>query len=470
MNTFTKYFSSTLLFLIIASLCTDAYAQRNISYQDLVMRQQQPQSNFEILTLPGNENELVQFAVIFHIPYSALPFKKNNDRSSENKFYSTMNLMLEVFKKEEMNTSKLKKDDLSLNGLEPAGRAFWDDTVYAKDYDSTQSDSKYLSGYIKVNLKPGPYNYILQTKQGNQNESRISRTRQIKVSAYDEKKMGNILASPSFNGDENSGEFILNKSGNAITYAKDFFAIAYLPRYDKEEEYSVEITKLNTYRQDTTRQNTVFTEKLGPQQIKTNVRPQLQSKDGKPYFNLTKADSGYTYAILKVPNSRFQNSLYRIEVKNSDGNIVARDTYRSQWKNMPKSLLNLNVATEMLRFIADKNTIRKINNGTPAEREKKFRNFWKERDPSPETEYNELMAEYYRRIDYAYNNFSTENTVGYNSDRGEIYIKFGPPKDINRKFPTSGATTEIWTYPNRKFVFRATTGFGDFELVSKQSR
>ncbi|NIT58652.1 MAG: GWxTD domain-containing protein, partial [Aliifodinibius sp.] len=82
----------------------------------------------------------------------------------------------------------------------------------------------------------------------------------------------------------------------------------------------------------------------------------------------------------------------------------------------------------------------------------------------------ELMAEYYRRIDHAYKKFTTENTIGFNSDRGEIYIKYGPPNDINRKFPKNGATTEIWTYPDRIFVFKATTGFGDFKLISNQSK
>ena len=137
---------------------------------------------------------------------------------------------------------------------------------------------------------------------------------------------------------------------------------------------------------------------------------------------------------------------------------------------MPTSLLNLNVAIEMLRFITNKETIKKIDNGTALEREKKFRSFWKEKDPTPNTEFNELMAEYYQRIDYTYKNFTTENTIGFNSDRGEVYIKYGPPKDINRKFPKEGATTEIWTYPNRQFIFKATTGFGDFDLVSSQSR
>ena len=460
------------LVVIVFSLISVAelFGQRNVSYRDLAMRQQQSQASFDYLTLPGNDNELIQFVVVFNLPYSSLPFKKNKDRSSDNKYFSSMDLMMEVFKAEEASIKNKKKENISLEGLEPAGRAFWSDTVYAKDYDSSQSNDLFLSGYMKVNLKPRSYNYVLQMKRGDQTENRISRTKKINITPYSEKKNGNILVSPTYSEGSESSRFILNTTGNTVEYAKDFYAIAYLPRYQEKESYTMEITKLSTLREDTTKQEMVFSKKLAKENIKNDVRPQLLYTDGKPYLNLNVTDNGYTYAVINVPNREFENSLYQIMIKDGKGNNVARDNFRSKWKDMPTSLLNLDTAIEMLRFIADKQTIRKIDNGTPEEREQKFRSFWKERDPTPSTEFNELMAEYYRRIDYAYKNFSTENTVGFNSDRGEAYIKFGPPKDINRKFPNNGATTEIWTYPNRQLIFRATTGFGDFKLISNQSK
>lgn len=470
MKKIKKYLAFPVVLLLSLLSVTELYGQRNISYQDLVMRQQQSQASFDYLTLPGNDNNSVQFVVIFHLPYNSLPFKKNQNRSSESQYFSTVDLMLEVFKAEQTDLNKKKKENISLEGLEPAGRAFWSDTVFTKNYESSQSNNEFLSGYLKVNLKPGPYNYVLQMKKGDQTESKISRTKKINITPYDEKKTGNILISPTFTEKEETSRFILNTTGNTVEYAEDFYAIAYLPRYQEQESYTMEITRLNTMREDTTKQNKVFSKTLSTENIKTNVRPQLLYTEGQPYLNLNVNDSGYTYAIVNVPNSEFPNSLYKVTVKNSSGEIVAQDNFRSRWKNMPASLLNLDTAIEMLRFIADKETIRKIDSGSSAEREKKFRSFWKERDPTPKTQFNELMAEYYRRIDYAYKNFSTENTVGYNSDRGEVYIKFGPPKDINRKFPTEGATTEIWNYPNRQFIFKATTGFGDFKLVSNPKK
>ncbi|MGM0545168.1 MAG: GWxTD domain-containing protein [Bacteroidota bacterium] len=470
MKTTTSYFSFILLLLFIGILTTDSLAQRNLSYQDLVNRNQQQNGSFDYITLPDSNEDLVQFVVIFNLPYNALPFKKNSDRSSEYEYVSTLELGLEVFKSGDANFDKKDKDDINVEGLDPAGRSFWSDTVYAKNYDSTRSENKFASGFINVSLNPGSYNYVLQMKRGEKVESQISRTRNINLKPYDDKKVGSILFSSNFSENRNTSRFILNSRGNTVAYAKDFYAMAYLPNYKENATYTIEIKRLNPFNKDTTVSEMVHTQELNVDHIKTDIRPRLTSSDDKPSLDLKNDDKGFTYAVVKIPNSEFPNALYEISIKDNEDRVVARDDFRSRWIDMPVSLLNLDIAIEMLRFITDKETIREISDGSTAKREQKFREFWEKRDPTPNTEFNELMAEYYKRIDYAYEHFSTENTVGYNSDRGEVYIKYGPPNDVNRKFPPSGATTEIWTYPKQKFVFRATTGFGDFKLISNQSR
>ena len=89
-------------------------------------------------------------------------------------------------------------------------------------------------------------------------------------------------------------------------------------------------------------------------------------------------------------------------------------------------------------------------------------------DPSPGTEENELMDEYYRRVDFSNANFGTMQQ-GWQSDRGMVYIILGAPNDIERHpFESDGKPYEIWTYYriNRDFIFVDTTGFGDYRLVS----
>ena len=57
-------------------------------------------------------------------------------------------------------------------------------------------------------------------------------------------------------------------------------------------------------------------------------------------------------------------------------------------------------------------------------------NFWERRDPTPDTTENEFKEEHYRRI--AYSNFHFADTLpGWKTDRGRVYIVFGPVREMS---------------------------------------
>ena len=99
------------------------------------------------------------------------------------------------------------------------------------------------------------------------------------------------------------------------------------------------------------------------------------------------------------------------------------------------------------------------NLNTPTEKERFIEQFWARRDPTPGTAYNDFKEEHYRRIKYANERFAA-GFPGWMSDRGKVYIKFGPPNEIRsnpsggihtREFYEGGGTTitvpfEIWWY------------------------
>ena len=66
---------------------------------------------------------------------------------------------------------------------------------------------------------------------------------------------------------------------------------------------------------------------------------------------------------------------------------------------------------------------------TDEEREQFIEQFWLRRDPTPDTEENEFKEEHYRRIAYANEHFAS-GIPGWKTDRGRIYITFGPPDEI----------------------------------------
>lgn len=69
---------------------------------------------------------------------------------------------------------------------------------------------------------------------------------------------------------------------------------------------------------------------------------------------------------------------------------------------------------------------------TDEEREEFIEQFWLRRDPDPDTPENEYREEYYRRIAYANEKF-TSGIPGWKTDRGRIYITWGPPDSVESR-------------------------------------
>lgn len=108
---------------------------------------------------------------------------------------------------------------------------------------------------------------------------------------------------------------------------------------------------------------------------------------------------------------------------------------------------------------------------TDDEREQFIEQFWLRRDPDPDTDANEYREEYYQRIAYANEHF-TSGIPGWKTDRGRIYIMFGPPSE-KETHPSGGSYDRpIWegggstsTYPFEIWWYRYIEGVGsDIEI------
>ena len=104
---------------------------------------------------------------------------------------------------------------------------------------------------------------------------------------------------------------------------------------------------------------------------------------------------------------------------------------------------------------------------TDDERQQFIEQFWLRRDPTPDTEENEYKEEHYRRIAYANDRFPS-GIPGWKTDRGRIYIVYGPPDEIEshpsggtyeRPYEEGGGTTS--TYPFEQWRYRYIDGIGN---------
>lgn len=81
-----------------------------------------------------------------------------------------------------------------------------------------------------------------------------------------------------------------------------------------------------------------------------------------------------------------------------------------------------------------------------ADRDRFVDAFWEQRNPSPGNRPNSFKEEHYRRLAFANQHFAA-GTPGWRTDRGHIYILYGPPDSMNVRTSTLTAPPEqIWTY------------------------
>src|SRR5712691_11083516 len=103
---------------------------------------------------------------------------------------------------------------------------------------------------------------------------------------------------------------------------------------------------------------------------------------------------------------------------------------------------------------------------TDEERERFIEEFWRRRDPDPDTEENEFKEEYYERIAYANEHFAS-GIPGWKTDRGLIWIMYGKPDErethpmggqYDRPSYEGGGSTS--TYPFEQWFYRYIPGVG----------
>ena len=101
--------------------------------------------------------------------------------------------------------------------------------------------------------------------------------------------------------------------------------------------------------------------------------------------------------------------------------------------------------------------------------------FWKARDENPSDDKNQYFQDYLKRIAEANDRFTAAKKDGWKTDRGRVYLIYGPPSEIER-YPNQIETKpyEIWRYESLEggvvFVFGDVTGYNDYQLLNSTKR
>ena len=129
---------------------------------------------------------------------------------------------------------------------------------------------------------------------------------------------------------------------------------------------------------------------------------------------------------------------------------------------------NVETSFQQMKYILTNDERKNAKGKKGKDLEQIFLSSWQKRDPTPKTSINELMEEYYIRVNYVNEYFNMSWKEGWETDFGMIYILFGPPDEIQRSNANSNNTSmyQVWSYNrlNKQFVFKDQNGFGDFKL------
>jgi GWxTD domain-containing protein len=475
------------VFSLIALPVETANGQQR-DYFRLVQRYDQPQIYYQSMVLPQDE-EHGMVGITFRIPHTALVFTKTPLDHSRGGFVADVEVVVEIYQNSDrVDTRVFRKKH------------------YVSSYESSQQKTEDLTGGLWFNLPPGDYRYRFEVNDRNTETTRRRerpREHEITVPAPDERTVHPVILARSVDTTAAgrlvephnlSGDFVFGTRAHAVvpvtipavSGAEDISVHYILRRLSGETvRSSVDRRESGRYRPELS----AVASENGSDEGSIVRQDSLSTTELLPVDRITVADSTGTdlvfrmapegqrstrgALVLDLKGRRLTNDTYVLEIRwtGPEGGTKSHTTrFAAHWRDMPISLYDLDVAIDHLSYIADEKAVDHIEDGN---REERFREFWKKRDPTPETPFNELMAEYYQRIDYAADEFRTGRIPapdGLQSARARIYIVNGPPASKERTNPERGIVRETWTYEDgRRYVFEASSGFDTFRLVDEQS-
>jgi GWxTD domain-containing protein len=186
--------------------------------------------------------------------------------------------------------------------------------------------------------------------------------------------------------------------------------------------------------------------------------------------------SGTNQILFALQEFQLDLGVYslKVSVVDSAGKEITNSikSFYSHWRGLPLVIKDIDKAIAQTVYIASPEELSYMEDGENIQdKTKRFLEYWKKKDPSPNNDENEIFNEYFRRIIFSNDNFSNY-TEGWRSDRGMVYTILGPPNNVDRHpFEYDSKPYEVWEYYdlNRNFVFVDQTGFGDYRLVTPLS-
>lgn len=469
-----------LLLAFLLALVTPTHAQDR--YLELHARYARPTWYADAFVLPGEKDPVAFFTV--RIPNSLLVFVRERDGNAVEPFLARVELTVQV-----RRGGVLVREQV------------WQAEHRAASYEATVSDSLDFEAQIAEKLPAGDYAYRVEVRDLTADRRLVSDVAALEAPAFGLETIGPPILAKEAPGP--SGRITPSNLGGNLAFfeggwllvpvvaAADGRALAYEIRALSPSQ---ERPRPRPARSRGARPGDEMREEweaprsaipAPPDVADTPVvaKGEISSSDWVPFAAVSAVPESRTYTGVETSTAGASVFLvpirvdavgqrerrFHVTVRLVDSDADPRSaTFGLRWRGMPIALHDAETAIRLLSFIEPAERVRTLLRGNSEEREAAIRNYWEARDPTPDTPYNELMVEYYRRIDYAAQAFRTGGGAlpnGLRTDQAHAYIVNGPPDDVERTFPEGGGVEELWTYRDgRRFLFWAASSLEPLAL------
>jgi len=423
------------LFIVTLLLTYSVLAQSEInSLREII--QAGKYYNSEIHYFPTNGSFNVFY--IYKISYSQLFFEKISEQ-----FKAGISVNIEI------------KDSAG----HVIDRGFDKQNVTAKDFDQSNSEELFINGLIKFNLPKGKYSFIpfISDLTSKRERKLLPITVEISDSILILKSIVINPAKSLCSDDYEFYQIINNTSAVPFNQPYNSLLIPVTRNNIKSLRYSISSAE-STIVKDQIIDEAVFLNNIISICDKNAALYKSTDQDSIKYFVIKNFTAGLPEAPIKIEITIDSLNSYK---QKFDIDVI--------WIHKPKSLLDPEQAIRFLEIIEPKEVIAELL--SKKDYTKALNQYWKKKDPTPATTYNELMNEFYSRIDYCDLKFKPiGNNSGAKTDRGRIYIKYGAPDTIERDSNIDDKVVETWFYKQlkRSFIFIDNDGNGKFQLVGNQ--
>ncbi len=320
----------------------------------------------------------------------------------------------------------------------------WKQTVQENDFERTNSRLIYHSNQKKfhLGLEPGEYRVFLEvTDDGTKKTYRNSRQLDIPVS-----EPGDISHTPIRLVDPET-----DQSDEVIVELRDPMI-----------EFNQEIVACFELQTDTG-DSLIITSKL------IQTRAESDAIIRQKIYRLLPQTSAMQFRE-KIEKSDLDEGIYnlRYRIRYGERILEIEKKFEVVWFDKPVYLYRYDLAIRPMRYILSESEWNTVDGLSYDDLEIWFKSYWQNKDPSPETPFNEIMYTFFQRVDQTNRLYAQRFKEGWETDRGKSYLLYGKPdrQEVNR---TSVSTKpyEVWYYDslNQKLTFIDEYNDEDYKLV-----